>query len=136
MPATRLPLVSPLARPPSTLLRTSFDRSFRTLLCSYSGLLTVRPAANAMPSLATPGMLSDAPATTSPLDDGESLFHDQAHTSSTQNMISGCKACTRRTRRVFVKEDKLCYHQRSAGLALCEGRRETLRTAYRIGDMA
>jgi hypothetical protein len=37
MLATRLPLVSPLARPPSTLLRTSFD----TLLYSYSGLLTV-----------------------------------------------------------------------------------------------
>jgi hypothetical protein len=131
MPATRLPLVSPLARPPSTLLRTSFD----TLLCSYSGLLRVRPAANAMPSLDTLGMLSDALATPSPLDDGESLFHDQAQTPSTQNVTSGCKPCIRRVRRVFVKEDKLCYHQRSAGLALCEGRRETLRTVYGIGDM-
>jgi hypothetical protein len=46
MPASRFPLVSPLDRPPSTLLRTSFDTTF--------GLLRVRPAANAMPLIPHP----------------------------------------------------------------------------------
>jgi hypothetical protein len=41
---------SPLDRPPSTLLRTSFDTSFGTLFRSYSGLLRVRPAAKPVES--------------------------------------------------------------------------------------
>jgi hypothetical protein len=55
MPASRFSLASPLDRPPSTLLRTGFDTSFVRLLRSYSGLLRVQPAANAMPLSRTLG---------------------------------------------------------------------------------